>query len=972
MSVLPTSVWLNDNTPLFQPYGSGGGSAISTFTEASISSLTVSSINGLPATNFDTADWSIYPAIQNVNLGNSSIQGVVSVFGRNTGAGTNPLSVDAGNINTLNLNGSNIDIASYSPAGKISFTNSFAEIGSITPAGLSINAVNAPSINASTIAASTITANTLVALSTVNAISTLSTVKVTASDVRTLTLGASNIASLSLATSNATISSIGAQNISTVNFTTSNINTSTINGNELIVSTIVLESTIQAEGGSFSNLSAQAFSTIGASIQQGLMSSIVFNPSISPQFNVDLGMGNFLATLGAGLFGVAVAVPTTAGTITYGLTKGLASLFEQKPVNNITANTFEVYNYQTQLQTSTLGNRVSTIYSFLSTIPSTVVINTSNINSTISSVEYPFYFSTLSGPNPTCMRSIADPVQTVSTPWTYEQGFGQWVEIPSGGIASNVSTLSLSTLQLLPSTLLKGDANGAKLEVIESATGDYGEVQSAGYWVSLNSADPNFGILARGTNNNPVWIDSNIASNPFALQGKGVQFSSIGIQTSTPQTLLDVGSLNYSSPTSLATFGGNRDGTLEVTLQNKSTGSNASAFFFAVDDTGNEFGGFGVNSLNLSNLYSTLFELPGASIQSGTLDVVIGPQSDHSSNSGIYLTYQDGALAHHINSNGALSFNASYDGTVSEGNFGTSNSVLVTNGPGAPPSWASNINVNQLGVSTLAVNSYLDFNNNIFTNAQFITAGVNNLGVWTTETQVSPFDELNFIRGMTNSTINNGYICLAPRQGLMGVNKIPDTVLDVSGTIQGNALIAPVISTTATTLDLISFNAINLQANGAVNVGSPAGSANGVLNAGSVNANTATISSVTISSITQEILLDSIPHSTCTLIASQNWDYFVNSWGAYPGRQAVQGGYFINTSNATTGGNGFGTFIFPPPGLSSLQTISGTYFTNSSNPGINTPIWLGNGSPGTNGNFSTINVYGDIGRDVFVSYLGYI
>jgi hypothetical protein len=147
---------------------------------------------------------------------------------------------------------------------------------------------------------------------------------------------------------------------------------------------------------------------------------------------------------------------------------------------------------------------------------------------------------------------------------------------------------------------------------------------------------------------------------------------------------------------------------------------------------------------------------------------------------------------------------------------------------------------------------------------------------------------------------------------------------------------------------------------------------NGLIQGSNVSTNILAANSAAISSISQPISLDSIPQSTCVLTATQNWDYFVNSWGVYPGRQAVNGGYFITTSNATSGGNGYGTFIFPPPGLSSLQTISGTYFTNSSNPGINTPVWVGNGQPGTNGNFSTIEVYGDVGRDIFVSYIGYV
>ena len=424
----------------------------------------------------------------------------------------------------------------------------------------------------------------------------------------------------------------------------------------------------------------------------------------------------------------------------------------------------------------------------------------------------------------------------------------------------------------------------------------------------------------------------------------------VGINNTAPQATLDVGGLNYASPASVGIFGASRDGTLEVTLQNKSTGSNASAFFFAVDNTGNEYAGFGVNSLNLSNLYSTLFEIPGASVQSGTLDVVIGAQSDHSSNSGIYLTYQDGAFAHHINSNGAISYNASYNGTVNEGNFGTAGSILTTNGAGAAPSWNNSANLVNLNVSSVNIGSNISWDETNFAAPKFfLTGGQSNAAVINTNIIASPYsDTLTFYKGFTNQDATGGYLCMAADNGLFGINKIPQANIDfdVNGIICASNISTNQVSTNqefVSSLQVNNTSTLVLEANSAA-----------------------------ISSISQPIQLDSIPHSTCVLTATQNWDYFVNSWGAYPGRQSVQGGYFIQTTIPTTGGNGYGQFIFPPPGLSSLQTFQATYFTNSSNPGINTPIWCGNATPGANGNVSSINVYGDVGRDVMFTYIGYI
>jgi len=1031
----------------------------------------LSTINGAPYIAPDTENWANYPAVSTVNMAGNSLG-------------------DVANVSSLALNvwGTNqVGSVKYDGAGDL------AAVANYTTQAAAGNNLAGQRLKANTSPSTFIQTTDNVFQ---NGMFYEKTFEIDGVDYATQT-ATSSLGGWQFTDKAGNNYTMAGGNFTAPVISTVTLNVSSINGAEL-------------SGGSgggiiVSSMFATALSTIGASIAQGLMSSIVFNPSINPQFNIDLGMGNFLTTLGTGLFGVAVAVPTTAGTITYGITKGLASLFEPKPVNNITNNEFEVYNYQTQLQTSTLGNQISSIYTFLSTIPSTVLINDQPTFSTVSEINIPVFVSTISGSNPTCIRSIADPTQTISTPWTYNQGFGQWVEIPSGGgggISTNISTLGLSTLSLLPSTVLKGDLDGAILQVLESATGNYGEVQSAGYWTSLSPTDPNFGIYARNSSNRAVWIDSNISANVIVLEGKTASFPSIsfpqlnankstitnlvidqgpepsitygnyppgfpstiaaqikfqssiggyggvqilsqlgeaksltvngsgvfasdiitgsnsdypllvqvpdldqwvllgistlgggvgkseilntigtnqgqlviaapntsngsstrimfldsastcvGINNPAPQAQLDVGTgLNYTSPGSVAIFGGNKDGTLEVTLQNQSAGSNASAFFFAVENTGGEYAGFGINSSNLAPLNNTVTEIPGASIQSGTIDIVIAPQSDHSSNAGIFLGYNDATFAHHINSNGALSFNASYNGTINPGNFGTSGSILTTNGSGAPPSWNNSANLVNLNVSSLTVGSNITWPETSFAAPKvFLQGGLSNSPVINTNVIASPYvDTLTFYKGFTNQDFPGGYICLAADNGLMGVNKIPQANidLDVNGTICASNISTTQISTN---LEFVSS-----------------------LQATNISTTLFTAGSAAISSIREPIQTEAVPYSTCGLIAAQNWDFFVGSWGVYPGRQPVQGGYFITTSNATTGGNGYGVFMFPPPGLSSLQTISGTYFTNSSNPGINTPIWVGNGAPGVNGNFSTINVYGDVGRDIFVSYLGYV
>ena len=446
--------------------------------------------------------------------------------------------------------------------------------------------------------------------------------------------------------------------------------------------------------------------------------------------------------------------------------------------------------------------------------------------------------------------------------------------------------------------------------------------------------------------------------------------SAVGINNAAPQAPLDVGGLNYASAGSVGIFGGDKDGTLEVTLQNKSAGSNASAFFFAVENTGGEYAGFGVNSMNLSNLYSTLFELPGASIQSGTLDCVIGPQSDHSSNSGIYLTYQDGAFAHHINSNGALSFNASYDGTVvNEGNFGASNSLLVTNGSGAAPTWTNNVVLNSVSVSTLTVNSNVEFTTTSFTNKKLVSGGLSNSGILTTDVLASPYiDTVTYIQPFTNSNAAAGYIVGAADNRLWGINKIPEPgfILDVDSTIRtkvfhasGQVLTSSIMSP-STFVEVKSLTGeVSLTPNPSwwvgINSGVVAGDNQGLIKFGN--------SEVGITGY----------NGLENYIANQYYpgSYAGGSWTNYVGR-AVRVEYAVTTDSSFGGGLGKAEFILPV-GLSTLASAQGTYVAfGDSSPGLTHPIWLYSTINDGNGQISTIQMGGGQNTDLFVSVLGYV
>jgi hypothetical protein len=149
------------------------------------------------------------------------------------------------------------------------------------------------------------------------------------------------------------------------------------------------------------------------------------------------------------------------------------------------------------------------------------------------------------------------------------------------------------------------------------------------------------------------------------------------------------GNLNYIDSTKLSVVE-DKNGFGQVLFQNKNSGVNASMNLAIVNNSaGTDYMAMGINSSNFSALYNTLFELPNAGYISNTTDVVIGAQSDHSSTSRTYFTYSSGSGAMELNENGALGWGASYNGTLTQANFGTSGQVLVSAGSSAPPAWTT-------------------------------------------------------------------------------------------------------------------------------------------------------------------------------------------------------------------------------------------------------------------------------------------
>jgi hypothetical protein len=145
----------------------------------------------------------------------------------------------------------------------------------------------------------------------------------------------------------------------------------------------------------------------------------------------------------------------------------------------------------------------------------------------------------------------------------------------------------------------------------------------------------------------------------------------------------------------------------------------------------------------------------------------------------------------------------------------------------------------------------------------------------------------------------------------------------------------------------------------------------GNMSATQVDANFISTASAGISTVSKVVSMDSAPYGRATgLMGGICYDGISYAPVNFPGRQMVSGGYLVGLDNSLPSQLGQATFYFQPY-LSSLNTITGSYFTNSTSPGISHPIWFGN-STASNGLYSTIQVYGEENLNVFVSWIGQI
>jgi hypothetical protein len=486
-SILPTISRLNQGNPIYELFGGGGTNQVN---------LNVSSIS--------TQNLEVYGG--RVGLGGGEyISTIGGQLFYDNGVVLEPIS-QLSSISTLeewayfpaissiNADGNDLLNANIIEAGLVSTNLVEADSNKV-------NFIDAVSISTNTLVANDISTITLTAISTIHNYNFISTSSVLADLVSTVVLDANsaNVSSLNgfnvldfLSTSgfvpNLEVSTLTATDFvsspqgffSTINgvqlqeyLAPENITCSTLTASQNVSTPELFVSSINGaefnqSGVNVSTVNTTNISSVFGDIQFQLVSTLSFSPNINPSLGgVNLGLGSILGNVigwGAGVFG---AVAGTAGLAT-----GIAGLVMGRGANNINNNAFEMVNGSTQLQVSTIGDFVSSIYRISNGVPPDEVPGEE------------VFISTIFAPGATLIRSYSDPINTVSTPNSTIQYYAPWVELPPQTSQSTFTDITITGDPItLPGNYSK--IEGADDELFQFASYDNTSTLTASFQVGF-------------------------------------------------------------------------------------------------------------------------------------------------------------------------------------------------------------------------------------------------------------------------------------------------------------------------------------------------------------------------------------------------------------------------------------------------------------------------------------------------------
>ena len=217
---------------------------------------------------------------------------------------------------------------------------------------------------------------------------------------------------------------------------------STITATQWMSTPILYVSDIQGIDLTVSAATTTNFLTVSS---VGMKGSLFGDLNFSFNFGLGEALGGLAAGLGAAVGGAAIGAGTGAGLAIQGAEAGIATMIAPRGQNFINNNEFEVINFTTQLQCSTLGGPDPFYSSIFRTVSTSGQPNTVP-GSTI-------FTSTIFPAGTVCIRSISDPFNLItgvsSLNTSTIQAFGQWCPLP----IELLSTFQKSTLAILPAIL---------------------------------------------------------------------------------------------------------------------------------------------------------------------------------------------------------------------------------------------------------------------------------------------------------------------------------------------------------------------------------------------------------------------------------------------------------------------------------------------------------------------------------------
>jgi hypothetical protein len=464
-------------------------------------------------------DWSFYPAISTVNLAGENL------IGGNVIAGTQ-VSTNVGFISSL---------YTQEQQGGTGFISSLSAT-TLNATSTITNDLNVSgNITAQSIVANDISTFSLTAISTIHSISSISSSQLAAEAINTSSINGVDISTI---IGGAVDVDLVVSTLTAANFiSTPDIECSTINGATFGTSSI----TVDVVG--VSTLAANSISTLGAVMRDALVSTLQFNPSLGGVSlgGVNLGLGSILGNVigwGAGVMGAA--------TGTVGMITGTAALMMGRPGNNINTANFEMINGTSQIQFSTLGDPTTSIFR---------AVNSTGDPSQVPGEEV--FISTIIPAGAHCIRTVSDPINTMSSPNSTVQAFGEWEEIPYI-LPSSISTVAdwaeypaVSTIQF--GTGVQGiilNPNTGGLLDLRSDNGVNIRPQVGTGYVDLVAR----GVTATGTvnalstvvlGNNSIYLDAQALPSTVSVY-KFPPGSGLG-QVLTSALLLDAGGLSQTA-----------------------------------------------------------------------------------------------------------------------------------------------------------------------------------------------------------------------------------------------------------------------------------------------------------------------------------------------------------------------------------------------------------------------------------------